>query len=119
LFAVTPGNLFDRLPGPVTGEVFERLLRHRNLLIERIVSSDRPEPTRYDQGQDEWILLLQGRATLELAGETLSLAPGDHLFIPAHTPHQVLSTSREPPCLWLAVHLYPDAAPTEPTRGFG
>jgi hypothetical protein len=26
-------------------------------------------------------------------------------------PHRVLRTSQEPPCLWLAVHLYPDAAP--------
>jgi len=115
---VTPGNLFDRLHGPVPGEVFERLLRHRNLVIERIVSSDLPEPTLYDQAQDEWVLLLQGQATLELAGETLSLAPGDHIFIPAHTPHRVLRPSRAPPGLWLAVGRDPGPAPGGARPGF-
>lgn len=108
---MTPGNLFTRLPSPATGEAFEAILRRRNLVIERIVSSDRPEPTLYDQAQDEWVLLVQGHATLELAGEALSLGPGDYLFIPAHSPHRVLSTSHEPPCLWLAVHLHPGEAP--------
>lgn len=108
---MTPASLFDRLPSPASGEAFDEILRHRNLVIERIASSDRPEPTLYDQVQDEWVLLVQGQATLELAGETLTMGPGDHLFIPAHTPHRVLRTSREPPCLWLAVHLYPGAAP--------
>jgi cupin 2 domain-containing protein len=108
---VTPANLFDRLPPPAAGEAFEEILRHRNLVIERIVSSDRPEPTLFDQTQDEWVLLVQGHATLDLSGETLNLGPGDHVFIPAHTPHRVLRTSQEPPCVWLAVHLYPDAAP--------
>jgi cupin 2 domain-containing protein len=108
---VTPPNLFDQVPRPSGGETFAEILRHRNLVIERIVSSDRPDPTLYDQVQDEWVLLVQGHATLELAGEALELGAGDHLFIPAHTPHRVLRTSREPPCLWLAVHLYPDPAP--------
>lgn len=103
---MTPTNLFQGLPKPAVGEVFEELLRRRNLVIERIVSSDAPDPTLYDQEQDEWVLLVQGQATLELAGERVDLAPGDHLFIPAHTPHRVLRTSAEPPCLWLAVHLH-------------
>jgi len=108
---MTNGNLFERLPNPATGEAFDRILRGRNLIIERIVSSDTPEPTLYDQIQDEWVLLVQGRATLELAGDPLTLGPGDHVFIPAHTPHRVLRTSRNPTCVWLAVHLYPDQAP--------
>lgn len=103
-------NLFAGIPAPATGESFETLLHHRNLVIERIASSATPEPHFYDQPQDEWVLLVQGQATLELAGEDLTLGPGDHVFIPAHTPHRVLATSAEPPCLWLAVHLYPDDA---------
>jgi cupin 2 domain-containing protein len=100
-------NLFADLPCPATGETFETLLCHRNLVIERIASSGLPEPGVYDQAQDEWVMLVQGQATLELAGEALPMGPGDHLFIPAHTQHRVLTTSAEPPCLWLAVHLYP------------
>jgi cupin 2 domain-containing protein len=103
-----PANLFVDPPSPATGEAFETLLRHRNLVIERIASSATPEPRLYDQAQDEWVLLVQGQATLDLAGETLALRPGDHLFIPAHTPHRVMTTSSEPPCLWLAVHFHPD-----------
>ena len=107
---MTPANLYGALPCPASGEVFETLLRHRNLMVERIASSDSPDPNLYDQPQDEWVLLVQGRATLELAGEPLELGPGDYLFIPAHTPHRVLHCSQDPPCLWLAVHLYPDDA---------
>jgi len=104
-------NLFANLPSPTTGEVFEQLLRCRNLRIERIVSSPMPEPTLYDQPQDEWVLLLQGNASLELAGHRIDLTAGDHLFIPARSPHRVVATSGEPRCLWLAVHLDPNPAP--------
>ena len=82
----------------------------RGLRIERIVSSASPDPVVYDQTQDEWVILLEGSATLEIAGEPIDLGPGDHLFIPAHTPHRVLATRPEPRCVWLAVHLYPDAS---------
>ncbi|WP_295409564.1 cupin [uncultured Thiocystis sp.] len=96
------GNLFADLPQVVEGEVFEDLLRCRNLQIERIVSSDSPDSGQYDQTQDEWVCLLQGEATLRA---------GDYRFIPARTSHRVLKTSREPCCLWLAVHLYPERPP--------
>jgi bis(5'-nucleosidyl)-tetraphosphatase len=99
------GNLFQGLTCPATGERFEELLGHAKVRIERIVSSSEPETTLYDQSQDEWVLLIEGRAQIELAGEALDLSPGDWLFIPAHTPHRVVSTSPQPRCLWLAVHL--------------
>ena len=101
------GNLFAHGPSPSAGEDFEELLRLGQLRIERILSSDRPDSGLYDQEQDEWVCLLQGEATLWIAGKTLQLAAGDYRFIPAHTPHRVLRTSHAPPCLWLAVHLDP------------
>ena len=97
-----PSWLRAPMPG---GERFEELLGHAKVRIERIVSSSEPETTLYDQSQDEWVLLIEGRAQIELAGEALDLSPGDWLFIPAHTPHRILSTSPQPRCLWLAVHL--------------
>ncbi len=103
-----PGNLFANLPSLNEGESFTDLLRLRHLRIERILSSDRPDTQLYDQAQDEWVCLLQGEATLWIAGETVRLGAGDYCFIPARTPHRVLWTSREPHCLWLAVHLYPE-----------
>ncbi len=93
---------------PVTGERFEELLRHKNVLVERIVSSANITPKEYIQPQDEWVLLLQGKATLEVAGEGVELSSGEHLFLPAHTPHTVLSV--EEGTLWLAVHLFPETS---------
>ena len=101
-----PRNLLSDIPRPTEGEVFEDLLRRGPVRIERIVSSEFPEPVLYDQDQDEWVLLLQGEARLWVAEREVVLVKGDSLFIPAHTPHRVLRTSAEPPCLWLAVHLY-------------
>lgn len=110
--AIAPANLFAALPLLQTGEQFDTLIRRGGIHIERIVSSPRPEPTRYDQAHDEWVLLLQGQATLDLAGAEVQLAAGDHLLIPAHCPHRVLTTSETPRCVWLAVHIQaaPDAA---------
>jgi cupin 2 domain-containing protein len=100
------GNLFADLARPETGEIFAELLRCRNVSIERISSSYAPDLVLYDQAQDEWVILLEGRATVEIAGERLELAPGDHVYIPARTPHRVTATFPEPRCLWLAVHIY-------------
>ncbi len=99
------GNFLASLPAPLEGEVFEDILRCRNVRIERIVSSDRPDPTPYDQDHDEWVCLLQGDAELWIAGATVSLKTGDYCFIPAHTPHRLVRTSSRPRCVWLAVHI--------------
>ncbi len=105
------GNLFAGARAPDSGESFSELLSCRNVSIERILSSDTPASVLYDQEQDEWVLLLEGRATLEMAGEIFDLAPGDHVFIPARTPHRVTATFPEPRCLWLAVHIHPEERP--------
>lgn len=101
------GNLGDRLKMPTSGERFEDLLRCGQVRIERILSSAEIEPRWYDQAQDEWVLLVEGRARLEMDGQARELAPGDWLFIPARTPHRVLAAWPEPHCVWLAVHMHP------------
>jgi cupin 2 domain-containing protein len=47
-----------------------------------------------------------GSAGLLIEGETAPrmLAPGDYLYIPAHTRHRVEWTSVDKPTVWLAVH---------------
>jgi cupin 2 domain-containing protein len=109
----SPGNLFATSAAPSSGERFEEVLRCRNVRVERILSSDRPEPTLYVQEHDEWVCLLQGDAELWLDGEPVVLRAGDHVFIPARTPHRVLRTSGEPPCLWLALHIHSDPNTTD------
>ncbi len=104
---MNPVNFFSNPLGPISGEACEDLWRQGNLRVERIVSSATPDPDLYDQEQDEWVMLVEGRAVLEVAGKRVSLSPGDYLVLPAHTPHRVLETHPEPRCLWLAVHLYP------------
>lgn len=100
------GNLFaDALP-PLQGERFEMILKHRNLVVERIVSSAAMVPCEYVQPQDEWVVLVQGEATLQVAGKTMALKAGDHLFLPAGVPHSVQRVSEG--AIWLAVHLYPE-----------
>ena len=104
---MTIDNLFSHLPHLTESEEFETLLQQENIKIERIVSSPHPDSAFQRQKHDEWVALLQGRAVLEINDKQHELDPGDHLFIPAGTPHRVLSTSDEPCAVWLAVHIYP------------
>jgi cupin 2 domain-containing protein len=79
-------NLFDDTSPPLEGERFETLLRCRNLVVERIVSSEAISPSEYVQVQDEGVVLLRDEAERLVAGRPMTLAPGDHLFLPAGTP---------------------------------
>jgi len=99
-----PGNLLAGADPPPEGERFETLLQHKNLVIERIVSSAAITPSEYVQPQDEWVVLLQGTADLKVNGEPVSLKSGDYLFLPAGLPHTVKRVSQG--ALWLAVHLH-------------
>lgn len=107
-FNGSTGNLYADGTPPAVGERFDTLLAHRQLVIERIVSSARITPGEYVQAQDEWVVLLQGEATLNVAGTPLTLSSGDHVFLPAGTPHTVHQVSEG--AMWLAVHLHPDPA---------
>ncbi|WP_448570577.1 cupin domain-containing protein [Trichothermofontia sp.] len=102
-------NVFDLPDRPLSQEQFDVLMAAGAVKIERILSSGHTTPTGewYDQEQDEWVILLQGRATLSYAdGSEADLHPGDYLYLPAHCRHRVEFTSTDPPCVWLAVH-YP------------
>ncbi|MBM5574346.1 cupin domain-containing protein [Deefgea sp. CFH1-16] len=98
-------NIYTDAVVPASGETFSALLSQQGLLIERIVSSPKIASTQYVQTQDEWVLLLQGEAEMDVAGERVLLAVGDYLFLPAQTPHTVLRVSDG--AIWLAVHHQP------------
>lgn len=107
------GNLFAGIEPPEKGERFESLLTYKNLSVERIVSSEAIIPMEYIQSQDEWVALIQGRARIKVADETVTLNSGDYLFLPAGVPHIVKQVSHG--AIWLAVHLHPRQ--TEPPDG--
>ena len=96
-------NIYDYVT-PTTGETFTTLLEHKNIKINRIVSSNNIEPTEYTQDEDEWIVLFEGEATLLIENEKKVLTKGDTLFIPAKIPHSILKTSSD--TIWITVHIF-------------
>ncbi|WP_373031143.1 cupin domain-containing protein [Sulfurovum sp.] len=96
-------NIYDYLT-PQSGETLTTLLEHKNIKINRIVSSDDLKVTEYAQEEDEWLVVLEGQATLLLDNEEKELSKGDTLFIPSKTPHRILST--QPGTVWLTVHIF-------------
>lgn len=102
------GDLTRALPSS-PDEVFETLVEHGGTKIERIVSRGQASPPDfwYDQETDEWVMVLAGRARLEIEGEEtpVELGPGQWIDLPAHTRHRVAWTSDDPPTVWLAVHI--------------
>ena len=96
-------NIFDYIT-PQNGETFTTLLEHKNIKINRIVSSDSLDEKLYIQEEDEWLVLLEGEATLLLDNEEKILAKGDTLFIPSNTPHRVSHTKNG--TVWLTVHIF-------------
>ncbi len=94
-------------PSPSSsGEIAEELCRTGAFRVERIVSHGTSSPPSfwYDQKEDEWVAVLSGEGTLEFEDGSLeTLKEGDWIFLPAHLRHRVAATTKEPPCVWLAV----------------
>ena len=96
-------------PTSETGdEILEELLATDAVRIERIVSTGQSTPPGewYDQENDEWVVLLSGRAQLlfENDGRTVEMCPGDYVHIPAHIRHRVEWTDPDERSIWLAIH---------------
>ena len=101
-------NLLANLPDEFPDELFQSLVDTPHVRIERIVSRGHasPEGFWYDQPDDEWVLVLQGHATVEFEGEEpFDMHPGDAVFIPTRRRHRVVSTSKTEHTVWLAVHI--------------
>ena len=91
----------------IENEVFETLAGAASVRIERIVSSGQTTPlgTWLQEPLHEWVILLQGEASLEFENQApLMLCAGDYVLIPAGQKHRVNYTSSLPLCIWLAVH---------------
>ena len=101
-------NLYEHIPANVPKELFQILAERNGVRIERIVSDGHATPPGkwYDQGWDEWVLLVSGGATLlfDDSSAPLILKPGDHVMIPAGHRHRVERTDPLQKTVWLAVH---------------
>ena len=53
---------------PLVGEEFHELVRVQNVVIEEIVSSALPDSLEYRQPHDEWVVVLEGSASLDVDG---------------------------------------------------
>lgn len=98
---ISKSNLYNGAGAGENNELFSPLGHFGTTRIESIRSWLKEPGEWYDQEEDEWVVLLEGEAQLEIEGTTLTLTRGDHLMIPKHTLHRVISTSRD--ALWLAV----------------
>jgi len=95
-------NIYD-INTPKNAETFTTLLEHKNIKINSIVSSDIIEAVEYVQAEDEWLVLIEGEATLLINNKEKTLYKGDTLFIPAKVPHTILKT--QDGTVWLTVHI--------------
>jgi cupin 2 domain-containing protein len=87
-------------------EIFETILTNKNIKIEKIISYGQitEKGKWYDQDEDEWVILLKGKAILKLKGENklINMIAGDFISIKAHVKNRVEYTSDD--AIWLAVH---------------
>ena len=102
------GNIYRTTRLRRSEEFQETLLNTAQARIERIVSYGHASPVDfwYDQPQNEWVLLLAGRAGLRFDNEDEEclLEAGDYILIPAHQRHRVAWTDPAGETIWLAVH---------------
>jgi len=101
-------SLFANVPASLPEEIFETWLETPAFRLERILSRGHasPENSWYDQELDEWVMLLQGSARLQMEDEMklIELQPGDALLIPAHCRHRVTWTDPGQDTIWVALH---------------
>jgi cupin 2 domain-containing protein len=103
------GNLYRNIPPALPAEISDTLLASPStaLRVERIVSKGHASAPDfwYRQDQAEWVLLLQGSASLrfEADNRVLPMEPGDYVHIAAQESHRVEFTDPEQTTVWLAI----------------
>lgn len=119
---VKPRSLFSLDPQAYASkaEVFETILQSAAFRIERIVSSGNSTPKGrwLVSAEDEWVMLLAGKAKLFLEGgaEPIEMYPGDWVNIPAQRRHRVQWTEPQVKSIWLAIHYQSSHRQPDPAR---
>jgi mannose-6-phosphate isomerase-like protein (cupin superfamily) len=89
---IVRGRLRPSSGAPGTGEATLAVARVGDVVVEQILSGRLDAPVDYRATVDEWVVVLAGRARLEVDGEPVGLETGDWLLLPAGTPHRLLET---------------------------
>ena len=97
------GNIFEYTLPELDNENFYTQLTCKNVTIKTIVSNTLATPQIFKQECDEWVVVLQGCAKIEMEGKLYKLHKGDTLFIPANTRHTLLKTKKV--VIWLGVYI--------------
>jgi cupin 2 domain-containing protein len=99
------GSFWHQIPACLPQEMIETIIKTDSIRIERIISQGhKSEPGFwYDQCENEWVMLLQGIATLEFEKDSLQLLPGDYINIPAHCKHRIAATDDNLKTIWLTI----------------
>jgi mannose-6-phosphate isomerase-like protein (cupin superfamily) len=98
------GTLISPALAPERGETVHSLVRVGGARIDVILSGVLDAPVDYAGDDDEWFVLLDGTAELAVAGEVVSLGPGDWMVLPRGTRHRLVHTG--PGTRWLTVHAH-------------
>ena len=96
-------NIFSYEVPEIDSESFFTELEDENVVIKTIVSNTLSTSQTFVQECDEWVVVLQGCAKIEMDGVTHKLKKGDTLFIPAGKEHTLLKTKKI--VIWLAVYI--------------
>ena len=102
-----PNNILKNIPGNLPEELITILAEGKNFRFERIVSKGHTSPKGfwYDQNENEFVLLLKGKAEIlfEDKAKPVTLSEGDYINIPAHKKHRVEWTDPKTETIWLAL----------------
>lgn len=86
-------------------EITKILEKGKYFRIEKIMSncSSSEKGFWYDQKEDEFVMIIEGEARLNIEGRINIMKKGDYIFIKKHTKHRVEATTEN--CLWLCIFL--------------
>ena len=103
-------NIYQNIPRDLPEELVEIIAETGTdkFRIERIVSKGHSSPPGfwYDQEDNEYVILLKGKAGLAFEGQKdlTIIRPGDYINIPTHLKHRVEWTDPDDDTVWLAVY---------------
>ena len=97
-------NIYDYELPELNSEIFTTEFKSDNVEIKTIVSNTLTTSQTFTQECDEWVVVLQGCAKIEMDGVVYKLKKGNTLFIPANKEHKLLKTKKV--VVWLAVYIF-------------